>query len=251
MKWSPLGENAVLVWCADEAAAATLARGARVQNWPWLVDVVQAYASVALYFQRAATKSPALRGERGQGDGPHAIVVDFLKALPAFSAKDATRRHIIPVCYEKHLDLDRIAGHTGLDREAIVRTHSSSIYTVYAIGFCPGFPYLGYLPGQLANVPRLPSPRLRVAAGSVGLTGRQTGIYTEARPGGWNIVGQTPLELVDVADDYFPLRTGDEVTFERIDEREFGKRSGERLTIRSPDSAPRSSLDTIVRPPGE
>ena len=58
-------------------------------------------------------------------------------------------------------------------------------------------------------------------AGSVGLTGRQTGIYTEARPGGWNIVGQTPLELVNVADEYFPLRTGDRVRFERIDEREF------------------------------
>src|SRR5206468_7095395 len=101
-------------------------------------------------------------------------------------------------------------------------------YVVYAIGFCPGFPYLGYLPKELAGVPRLTSPRLTVEAGSVGLTGRQTGIYTEARPGGWNIVGRTPLELVNVKDGYFPPRTGDEVVFERIDETEFRRLQGTR-----------------------
>jgi inhibitor of KinA len=68
-----------------------------------------------------------------------------------------------------------------------------------------------------------------VEAGSVGLTGRQTGIYTEARPGGWNLIGRTPLELVHVADGYFPLRTGDRVQFERIDEAEYGRLLGERL----------------------
>src|SRR5205807_4427751 len=100
---------------------------------------------------------------------------------------------------------------------------------VYAIGFCPGFPYLGYLPASLSDVPRLPVPRLRVEAGSVGLTGRQTGIYTEARPGGWNLIGRTPLQLVDVADGYFPLRTGDRVRFTRIDEAEFRRLLGQRL----------------------
>jgi len=78
-------------------------------------------------------------------------------------------------------------------------------------------------------VPRLQSPRLRVEAGSVGLTGRQTGIYTEVRPGGWNIIGRTPLELVNVADGYFPLRTGDRVRFVRIDDEEFTRLLGQRL----------------------
>ena len=78
-------------------------------------------------------------------------------------------------------------------------------------------------------MPRLASPRLRVEAGSVGLTGRQTGIYTEARPGGWNLVGRTPLTLVDVAAGYFPLRTGDRVRFDRIDAAEFRRLKGERL----------------------
>ena len=87
----------------------------------------------------------------------------------------------------------------------MIALHGGTRYTVYAIGFCPGFPYLGYLPDELAGVPRLPAPRLRVEEGSVGLTGRQTGIYTEVRPGGWNIVGRTPLRLVDVACEYFPF----------------------------------------------
>ena len=111
----------------------------------------------------------------------------------------------------------------------MIGRHAATEYTVCAIGFCPGFPYLGYLPDALCGVPRLPAPRLRVEAGSVGLTGRQTGIYTEPRPGGWNLIGQTPLELVDVAAGYFPLRTGDRVRFERIDQGEFRRLVGQRL----------------------
>ena len=117
----------------------------------------------------------------------------------------------------------------GLGADDVIRLHTETEYTVYAIGFCPGFPYLGYLPAPLCGVPRLASPRRRVEAGSVGLTGRQTGIYTEVRPGGWNLIGRTPLTLVHVADGYFPLRTGDRVRFDRIDEAEFRRLEGERL----------------------
>ena len=94
---------------------------------------------------------------------------------------------------------NRVAQLSGLPPDEVIRLHASTEYTVYAIGFCPGFPYLGYLPPPLCGVPRLEAPRLRVEAGSVGLTGRQTGIYTEPRPGGWNLIGRTPLQLVDVA----------------------------------------------------
>jgi inhibitor of KinA len=78
-------------------------------------------------------------------------------------------------------------------------------------------------------VPRLAAPRLRVSAGSVGLTGRQTGIYTLERPGGWNVIGRTPLQLVDVAAGYFPLRTGDRLRFFAIGETEFRRLEGKRL----------------------
>jgi inhibitor of KinA len=105
---------------------------------------------------------------------------------------------------------------------------------VYAIGFVPGFPYLGYLPTELCGVGRLPSPRVRVEPGSVGLTGRQTGIYPLPRPGGWNLIGRTPLTIVDVASGFFPLRVGDSVRFERIDEKGYRELEGERLTADRP-----------------
>jgi inhibitor of KinA len=114
----------------------------------------------------------------------------------------------------------------------MIRLHLETEYRVYAIGFCPGFPYLGYLPERLRGVPRLDSPRVRVEAGTVGLTGKQTGIYTEVRPGGWNLIGKTPLTLVCMEDEYFPLRTGDRVCFERIDEGEYRRLVGERLSAR-------------------
>lgn len=220
VNWSPLGETGVLIWTANEDDASELAAAARSANWPWLVDVVQAYASVAIYFQRDAFAA----AER------HARVMMELAHLEESPISRATPRiHCIPVCYEKQFDLDRVATHSGLTPDAVIALHSGSEYTVYAIGFCPGFPYLGYLASAIANVPRLDSPRVRVPAGSVGLTGRQTGIYTEERPGGWNIIGQTPLELVNVADGYFPLRTGDCVVFDRIDEATFEDLRGERL----------------------
>lgn len=221
MRFEPLGDQAVMAYADDEIGAAGFAARVRRAAPAWAIDVVQAYASVAVFYELA------------QIDFFHArhLLTELVERESHGSPLLAQRRHVIPCCYELGLDLERIASHTGLENEAIIRLHADAVYTVYAIGFCPGFPYLGYLAEQLANVPRLRSPRLKVEAGSVGLTGRQTGIYTEARPGGWNIVGRTPLELVNVADNYFPLRTGDEVRFERVDARKFEKLRGRRLPL--------------------
>jgi inhibitor of KinA len=217
----PLGDQAALAYFEAEAEALRFAAAVRRANETWLVDVVSAYTSVAVYFDLLRTDFEAV-GERlrelwrqvcNLPDGP----------------QTETRSHRIPCCYELQLDLARVAERSGCSADAVIRLHSATEFTVYAIGFCPGFPYMGYLPEKLAGVPRLESPRLRVEAGSVGLTGRQTGIYTEPRPGGWNLVGRTPLELVNVADGYFPLRTGDCVRFVRIDEAEFRRLKGERL----------------------
>lgn len=207
-----------MAYCDGELQATTLTARIRGAAPQWCVDVVQAYVSVAIYYEVTEID--------------FAGVCAWLAVQPGETklAANAGQLHVIPCCYELGLDLERISKHTGLSRDEIIRLHAGRDYTVYAIGFCPGFPYLGYLPDELASVPRLESPRLKVEAGSVGLTGRQTGIYTEARPGGWNIVGRTPLQLVDVKDEYFPLRTGDRVRFETIDEREFRKLEGERLT---------------------
>jgi inhibitor of KinA len=149
--------------------------------------------------------------------------------MESSGSHEVGRLHRIPCCYQLGPDLPRVAEHTGLSIEEVIRQHTGTDYTVYAIGFCPGFPYLGYLPPALAGVPRLPQPRLRVEEGSVGLTGRQTGIYTEVRPGGWNLIARTPLQLVDVRENYFPLRTGDRVRFEPISEGEYRHIRGQRL----------------------
>jgi inhibitor of KinA len=215
----PLGDQAVLAYLADEAAAWLFAAAVRQANEPWLVDVVQAYTSVAVFFDLDKIQ--------------YAEVVKQLRRLGSeckiSEVLPEVRCHRIPCCYELQLDLARVAEHSGLLIEEVIRLHAEEEYTVYAIGFCPGFPYLGYLPPGLSGVPRLAAPRVRVEAGSVGLAGRQTGIYTEARPGGWNLIGRTPLQLVDVADGYFPLRTGDRVRFERIDETRYRQLLGERI----------------------
>ncbi|HTU91328.1 MAG TPA: allophanate hydrolase subunit 1 [Gemmataceae bacterium] len=214
----PMGDQAVLASFAAENDALRWAAAVRRMTEPWLVDVVQAYRSVAVYFDLEQT---ALTEVMCRLD-------DLTRAgLPDVSTQ--TRLHEIPCCYELQLDLPRVAEATGLTKEEVIRQHTATEYAIYAIGFCPGFPYLGYLPSSLCGVPRLSAPRLRVEAGSVGLTGRQTGIYTEARPGGWNIIGRTPLELVCVRDGYFPLRTGDRVRFVRIDETAFHQLQGRRL----------------------
>jgi inhibitor of KinA len=221
VKLLPLGDQAALVYLPDEAAAWRFAEAARTAALPGRLDVVQAYASVAVFYDPGRTT--------------FAAVADALRRLDADAAAVTLaepRRHELPCCYELQLDLDRVAEHTGLDREAVIGLHTGTEYTVYAIGFCPGFPYLGYLPPELCGVPRLAAPRLRVAPGSVGLTGRQTGVYPLERPGGWNLIGRTPLVLADPADGYFPLRVGDRVRFRRIDEAEFRRRAGERLPAR-------------------
>jgi len=215
----PLGDQAVLVHFADEGEALRFAAAVRRQGPGWLVDVVQAYASVAVFFDLDQVRYTVVANHLEQ-------LEDDLSRRPDAAELPEARLHRIPCCYEFQLDLERVAEETGLSAAEVIRLHSETIYTIYAIGFCPGFPYLGYLPSPLCGVPRLTTPRTRVEAGSVGLTGRQTGVYNEVRPGGWNLVGRTPLELVNVADGYFPLRTGDRVQFQRIDEPEFRRLQG-------------------------
>ena len=216
MKLVPLGDQAVLAYFYDESAAFQFAAAVRQADYSWLVDVVQAYTSVSVFYDLDRLN--------------YQEAVAWLQRLDvAAVAAPPSRVQRIPCCYDFQLDLGRVAKHTGLSADAIIRLHSQTEYTVYAIGFCPGFPYLGYLPPALCGVPRLEKPRLQVQPGSVGLTGRQTGIYTETRPGGWNLIGRTPLELVNVADSYFPLRTGDRVVFEPIDVAEFERLQGQRL----------------------
>ena len=215
----PLGDQAALVRCRDEGAALRLAEAVRRLAPSWLVDVVQAYTTVAVHFDLDQTAFAEVA----------AVLRELAPSVEAAGDAALGKRHVLPCCYEMGLDMERVARHAGLSPDEVIRLHAGAEYTIYAIGFSPGFPYLGYLPDPLCRVPRLEAPRLRVEPGSVGLTGRQTGVYPEARPGGWNLIGRTPLVLVDVADGYFPLRTGDRVRFEPITAAEFGRLLGKRL----------------------
>ena len=129
----------------------------------------------------------------------------------------------IPVCYDPEFapDLDFVASFTGLAAADVVRRHCSPEYLAYFVGFAPGFAYLGDLPREL-GVPRLPTPRLTVPAGSVALGGQQTGIYSISSPGGWRIIGRTPMKLFDPdGSDPTLLRLGDVVRFREISKTEY------------------------------
>jgi inhibitor of KinA len=222
MKLALLGDQAVLAYLADETTAVRFAAAVRAANPPWLFDVVPAYASVGVFFDPDTICAAAIM----------AWLETLTPALPSpdtwHSALPA-RHFSVPVCYEMQSDLARVCESTALSADEVIRLHTAPTYTVYAVGFVPGFPYLGYLPKELCGVGRLPSPRLCVEPGSVGVAGRQTGIYPLPRPGGWNLIGRTPLTIVDVASGFFPLRVGDAVHFKRIDEKRYRELEGERL----------------------
>lgn len=211
------GDQGVLATFTSERDALRFAAACRQANFDWVLDVVCAYFCVAVFHDPERINSAA--------------AMELLKRIPLCEAQLAGQLHEIPCCYELQRDMDRVSRFTGLSADEIIARHLSVEYTVYAVGFCPGFPYLGYLDDRLAGVPRLEQPRLRVEPGSVALAGRQTGIYPLPRPGGWNLIGKTPLVLVDIADGFFPIQVGDRVRFRRIDESEYRRLFGERLPV--------------------
>lgn len=185
---------------------------------PFIRDVVPAYSSLAVYYDVASLQTsvkPAF--ER---------IKEFLLPL----VEDASNSHpkserelAIPVCYAPKYapDLEDLAVQKSLTTEEVIHLHTAKSYRVYMIGFLPGFPYMGKVDSRIAT-PRKNVPRTTIAAGSVGIAGEQTGIYPFASPGGWNIIGQTPLQLFN-KDDSEPalLQPGDTVRFYSISEDEF------------------------------
>src|SRR5690348_12316923 len=133
----PLGDQGTLARFGDESRALSWSDAVRALQSGWVIDVVSAYATVAVFHDPTRIS--------------HAEAMARLRELPVPSPGQESRGrlHVIPCCYERQLDLGRIASHTGLSAEEVIWLHSSTEYTVYAIGFCPGFPYLGYLPSAM------------------------------------------------------------------------------------------------------
>jgi antagonist of KipI len=167
-------------------------------------------------------------------------VLDLLGTMGPGGPAEVRKKVIrIPVCYggEFGPDLDFVAGRNGLSTEEVIRIHSSDPYRVYMLGFSPGFPYLGGMSERIA-APRLEKPRQQVPAGSVGIAGRQTGIYPVDSPGGWRIIGRTPLRLFNPGSSKpFPVSPGDAIRFEPIDAEEFRRLKNADVTGASPATA--------------
>lgn len=129
----------------------------------------------------------------------------------------------IPVCYEEEFgpDLKFVAEHAGLSEEDVIAIHTAKEYLVYMIGFQPGFPYLGGLDERIFT-PRLREPRVKIRAGSVGIGGEQTGLYPLASPGGWQIIGTTPVKAYNPKKNpSIPYEAGDYIRFYPITKKEF------------------------------
>ncbi|GBD36056.1 Kinase A inhibitor [bacterium HR36] len=211
----PLGDQGVLVHLASEELARGFAEAVKTAGLPWVVEVLVAYRCVAVFYDLELTD--------------YATVTQQLSTLPFCGYTEPGRLVYVPCCYELGPDLLEVASLCRCRVEEVIALHSGQVYTIYAIGFVPGFPYLGYLLERLAGVPRLEQPRRQVDAGSVGIAGKQTGIYPSAVPGGWRIIGRTPLVIADLEREYFPLRIGDRLQFVPIGRSEFERLRGHRL----------------------
>lgn len=201
-----LGEEALLLRLGEDIDAGTntrvhaLAAAIDARRPDWLLDIVPAYASLALFVDVDALASAAPLSARPPLERARQwLLRQSFDTLPARPAADAAGLEI-PVLYggEHGPDLADVAAHAGLDEPAAIALHAGPEYRVAMLGFAPGFPYLLGLDARLA-MPRRDTPRLRVAAGSVAIGGAQTGLYPREGPGGWRIVGRTPLALFDPA----------------------------------------------------
>lgn len=203
--------NARVLWMADEI---------RRRGEAGVRDVVESYCAVTVHFDPFGTDVDHLMNELGE------VMSEEQRASAsgsdAFVAKTepSPRLVTVPVHYggSHGPDLAVVAEQVGCTEADVIDLHASETYRVYMLGFLPGFAYMGSLPPQLA-LPRLTNPRTEVPRGSVGIAGRQTGIYPMVAPGGWHLIGQTPLRPFDLRrEDPFLFRTGDSVRFTPVPE---------------------------------
>jgi inhibitor of KinA len=258
----PLGDAAVMIRFGDRIGLEThravrrFARMLEEYAIPAMTEYVPAYASVLVHYDVALA---ARMMERAGTSSPFEAVAGWCKTLlgrmdlteeepadPGSSDSSSSKEPVdssgsvqppveIPVCYGGAFgpDLEDVARHNGLTPEEVVRIHSGTEYFTYMLGFLPGFPYLGGMSERIAT-PRKQTPRLRVPAGSVGIAGSQTGIYPLESPGGWQLIGRTPLALFRPEDDPPVLvKPGDRVRFHPISEREFRRLEAEQAIQRA------------------
>ncbi|HLO32606.1 MAG TPA: 5-oxoprolinase subunit PxpB [Anaerolineales bacterium] len=206
----PLGDSAVLVQLGDEIDLTinqhvhALAALISISSLAGIVETVPAYATLLIHYD------PLILSYAKMHKWLHT------KLEQAEEANLRKPRQIeVPVRYggERGVDLAFVAAYHNLRVEDVIRIHSQNTYTIYMMGFTPGFPYMGKLDAEIAT-PRLETPRTRVSAGTVAIAGSQTGIYPIGSPGGWRLIGYTSLQLFDPASQSpFLFSPGDQVRF--------------------------------------
>ena len=183
-----------------------------------LIDLVPSYTTLMLHYDLRRVGSAQAR----------ALIEQALRDLQPVT-EGGGRRHEIPVWYHPQVgpELELLANRSGLSVSEIIKLHSGQDYQVFALGFAPGFAYMGLVDPRLAS-PRLDTPRKRVTQGSVALAERQTATYPQTSPGGWNVLGRTPTALFDrTLDGYSLLQPGDRVRFVPVSHEQFLRLGGD------------------------
>ncbi len=217
----PAGDAALVVEFEERIDPAISARGAaladalQAEHVAGVRDIVPTYRSVTVYFDPRRTDQPQL-----------VETVERLATTPVTADRPSRPPIVVPVCYGGAYgpDLPDVASYASLSEADVVDIHSGGRYRVMMLGFTPGFAYMGAVDARIA-APRLATPRARVARGSVGIAKEQTGIYPGETPGGWRLIGRTPLRPFDMSrPEPFLFHAGDEVRFVPITPREFDDR---------------------------
>jgi inhibitor of KinA len=224
LRLSPLGDAAVYAEFGDtldldlNRSLQALAAAIRVRAVPWIRDVVPALCGIALHFDpfHPELPDPVLEHCR-------ALLEECFKSASKF--EDSGRTVEVPVCYDAEfgLDLSEVSKMTSISPREIVKRHVDSRHWVLMVGFSPGQPYIGGLDPKL-SVPRRATPRTRMPMGAVAIANAQTAVYPYETPGGWSIIGSTPLTVFDPARDPPSLfAPGDRVRFVAVSRSEFEK----------------------------
>lgn len=225
----PLGDSALVVHLGDGINPTTHKKVKNLsylldqEPFPGFIESVPAYNSLTVYYNPIAVYFSIIeKHEKSPYKIVSALIIDYLNQLSS-NEKTEERLVKIPVAYggEFGPDLEYVAAYHGLSVNEVIEIHTSNDCLVYMIGFAPGFPFLGGMDERIAT-PRKESPRLAIPPGSVGIAGKQTGIYPLETPGGWQIIGRTPLDLF-LPNETPPtlLQSGDIIRFVPISHEEF------------------------------
>ncbi len=232
----PLGEGAIIIEfggciCPEiHQKVKNFADYLESHPFPGMLEHVSAFSSVTVFYDPYVVRQLQSKAVKGDATA-FQIVCSLLQELLSnvdVTAKQDCRVVEIPVCYGGDFgpDLEFVAEHNQLSAEEVIEIHTGGQYLVYMIGFAPGFPYLGGLSKRIA-APRRLSPRLAIPAGAVGIAGMQTGVYPIETPGGWQLIGRTPLALF-LPQDNPPslLQSGDMIHFRQISYKEYEEYQG-------------------------